>query len=257
MVAASAAFGTASGSVRTLDGARPTGPGVVALDIGKIATLLWLATAIVLGLGILREVVVHIIGTGTALKDLRHFALDAEHSLPAWYESFLMAAASGLLAIMAALARHRDPRNRLQWMLLAVIFILMSIDEVVSFHEVSIVPLRNAFNLSGFLYFSWVIIAAPVLLALAIFFIPFMLRLPTRTAVRFVAAGTLFVAGAFGMEFVGGYYASIGGMDYLPYKIAAVCEESLEITGMTLFVTSLLQHLADTEPLLQVAIKDR
>ena len=257
MVAASAVMGTASASGQALAGARPMEPGAVSLDIGRIATLLWLATAIVLGLGIVREIVVHIVGTGTALQDLRHFALDAEHSLPAWYESFTMVAASGLLAIMAALSRGHDPRNRLPWTILAVIFILLSIDEVVSFHEVSITPLRNAFNLTGFLYFSWVIIAAPVLLALAIFFIPFMLRLPRRTAVRFFVAGAMFVGGAFGLEFVGGYYVSTGGFESLPYKIAAICEECLEISGMTLFVTSLLRHLADTAPVLQIAMHDR
>lgn len=257
MVATSGVVGPTAGSGHGLAVARPAGPGIVPLDICKIATLLWLATAIVLGLGILREVIVHIIGTETALKDLRHFALDAEHSLPAWYESFTMAAASGLLAIMAALSRHHDPRNRLPWLVLAGAFILMSIDEVVSFHEVSIAPLRNALNLSGFLYFSWVIIAAPVLLALAVFFIPFMLRLPRRTAVRFFVAGAMFVGGAFGLEFVGGYYVSTGGFESLPYKIAAICEECLEISGMTLFVTSVLQHLADTTPMLQIAMHDR
>jgi hypothetical protein len=241
----------------TLDGVRPAGPGVISLDIRKIAMLLWIATAVVLTLGILREVVVHVIGTGTVLKDLRHFDLDSEHSLPAWYESMLMASAAGLLAIIAALARHRDPRNRLQWTVLAVIFILMSIDEIVAVHEVAIVPLRNAFHLSGILYFSWVILAPPVLIALAIFFIPFMLRLPTGTAVRFFVAGALFVGGAFGMELVSGYYASTGGVESLAYKISAVCEECLEIAGMTLFVTTLVQHLAEAAPLLQIALEDR
>jgi hypothetical protein len=225
------------------------------LDLGKIITLLWLATGLVLGLALLREILVTVIGTGTALKDLRHFALDAEHSLPAWYESFLMLACAGLLGVLAALARHDDPRNRLSWMLLAMIFVLMSIDEVVAFHEVSMRPLRETFHLTGIFYFSWVIIAAPLLVALAIYFVPFMLRLPRPTAVRFFTAGAIFVSGAFGMEFIGGYFVSIGGEDYLPYRIASAAEECLEITGMTLFLSSLLQHLGETTPVLQVAMK--
>jgi hypothetical protein len=237
------------------EGMRPTASDILPLDLGKIITLLWLATGLVLGLALLREVLIPVIGTGTALKDLRHFALDAEHSLPAWYESFMMLAAAGVLAVLAALARHDTPRNRLAWMLLAVIFLCMSIDEVVAFHEVSMRPLHETFHLTGIFYFSWVIIAAPLLVALAIYFVPFMLRLPRPTAVRFFIAGAIFVSGAFGMEFIGGYFVSIGGEDYLPYRIASAFEECLEITGMTLFLSSLLQHLAETTPVLQVAMK--
>jgi uncharacterized membrane protein YhaH (DUF805 family) len=233
-----------------------TKPGLVTLEIRKLSTYLWIATAIVLGLGVMREVVVHNIGTETFLKDLRHFALDLEYSLPAWYESLTMATASVLLATIAILARHHDPRNRWAWTLLAVIFILMSVDEVVSFHEVAIKPIRHAFNLSGVLYFSWVVLAAPMLVILTIIFIPFMLRLPRRTALRFTIAAILFVGGAFGLEFSGGHYVTIGGFDSLPYRIVSSCEESLEIIGMTLFVTSLFRHLAGVTPVLHVTIKD-
>jgi hypothetical protein len=64
-----------------------------------------------------------------------------------------------------------------------------------------------------------------LLVALAIYFVPFMLRLPRPTAVRFFIAGAIFVSGAFGMEFIGGYFVSIGGEDYLPYRIASAFEE--------------------------------
>jgi len=237
------------------DDVKTFGRGVVPFDVRRVSACLWIATAIVLGLGILREFTVHFLGTATVLRDLRHFALDSEHSLPAWYESLTMAMASALLAIIAVLARHRDARNRAAWTLLAVVFLLMSIDESVSFHEVTITPLRNAFHLSGFLYFSWVVLAAPVLIVLSIIFIPFLLRLPRHTAARFAIAGGLFVGGAFGLEFVGGYFVSTGGFESVPYKIAATCEESLEIIGMTLFVTSLLRHLAETAPVLHIAMR--
>lgn len=236
--------------------ARPVEAGAMSLDIRKIATMLWIATVVVLALGILREAMVHLVGTGTALRDLRHFALDSEQSLPAWYESLLMAAASGLLAVIATLARHHDRRNRLPWALLAVVFLLMSMDEVVSFHEVTMEPLRNAFKLTDFFYFAWVIIAAPLLVVFAVYFLPFLLRLPRRTAVRFFIAGGLFVGGAFGLEFVGGHYVTLGGFESLPYKIAAVSEECLEITGVTLFVTSLFQYLAECAPVLHIALKN-
>lgn len=231
--------------------------GVVRLNIAKVTRRLWVALAIVIGLGFLREVILQIIGTETGLKELRRFAFDAEHSLPTWFEVLVMAAASALLAILAALSSGRDPENRFHWSLLAVVFLLFSIDEAVSFHEMTITPLRQALNLTGFLYFSWVIIAAPLLLAMGIYFIPFLLRLPRPTAIRFAFAGGLFVAGAFGLEFVGGYLASKGGFDYPAYEIAVTAEECLEIVGVTLFVSSLLRHLSECAPVLQIDFQGR
>jgi hypothetical protein len=254
MVIVSHAMGTSSSRVRAPAGAATAAP-ALRVDVSKLSTILWVATSVILGLGILREFVVQSIGTGTMLKDLRHFALDAEHSLPVWYEATLMAAAAGLLAVSAALSHRHDPRNRLCWALLAAIFVLMSIDEAAAFHEVVMAPLRDAFHLTGLLHFSWVVVAAPLLVLLAIFYLPFLFRLPRRTAVRFATAGTVFVAGAFGLEFVGGYYVSIGGFEHPLYKIAAVSEECLETVGMTLFVTALLDHLVETSPSLQIALR--
>lgn len=232
--------------------------GVVRLNIAKVTRLLWIAAAIVIGLGLLREVTLHIIGTETVLKDLRKFNFDAEQSLPTWFEALVMAAASALLAIRAALSSGRDPENRFHWSLLAVVFLLLSIDETLAFHEPTMAPLRQALNITGgFLYFSWFIIAAPLLLAMGIYYIPFLLRLPRPTAIRFAIAGGLFVAGAFGLEFVGGYLVSKGGVDYLAYKIAYTAEECLEIVGVTLFVSSLLRHLSECAPVLQIHFQGR
>lgn len=252
----SVGWGGVSGPLEQVESMHLAAPSVT-VNTRVLAAVLWIATAIILSLGIAREVILHLIGTETVLKDLRHFALDSEHSLPVWYESLLMAAASLMTAALAALARCRGPRDRLPWIVLAVAFIAMSLDESAAFHEATMAPLRKAANLSGALYFSWVLLAAPLLVILGMYFIPFLLRLPRATAARFVLAGALFVGGAFGMEFVGGYYVSIGGYDYLPYKIAATTEEALEAVGMTLFVTSLLAYAADTTPAFSLKLANR
>jgi hypothetical protein len=239
-----------------IGGASPIGLAEVSFDVSRLAAVLWTALATVLGLGIAREIAMNYIGTGTVLKDLRHFALDAERSIPSWYESLAMVSAAGLLGIIAALSRRNDSRNRVQWSILTVIFLLMSLDEAVSFHEITVVPLRTAFKLDGVLYYSWVVIAAPVVLGLGVYFIPFLLRLPPRTAARFIVAGGVFVGGALGTEFLCGYYASTSGIDALPYKITAASQECLEVIGMTLFVVALLRHLAQSTPSFRVTMKD-
>jgi len=113
-------------------------------------------------------------------------------------------------------------------------------------------PLRNAFHFSGVFYFSWVVLAAPLVLAVGVYFIPFLLRLPIETAIRFIAAGTVFVGGALGTEFLCGYLATTVGFESMIYRTVAAGQECLEAIGMTMFVIALLRHLADMAPLFRI-----
>ena len=230
--------------------------GTVKVDVTLLVRALQAFVAVILGLGILRELVIAGIGTETVLKDLRHFALDAERSLPSWYESISMAASALLLGLIAALSRAVDRENTRHWAILAVIFILMSIDSSVSFHEVSVAPLRQAFQFSGALYFSWVVLATPLVIAVGMYFIPFLLRLPASSSIRFMIAGALFVGGALGTEFLCGYVATTFGMETALYKAVAAGEEILESIGLTLFVIALLRHLGDMVPLIKLDLRN-
>lgn len=233
--------------------ARPARAMPLVVDVALVARMLWTASAVVIALGVVREVLIFMIGTETILEDLRQFAMDAEHCLPAWYESTLMAMAAGLLAVSARTTNRAG--DRVLWMILAMIFVAFSIDESVSFHEVAIDPIRAAFDLSGVFYFSWVVAAAPLLCIFLLAFSGFLLRLPAETAIAFIVSGTVFVAGAFGMEFAGGYLVSNFGFDSALYKSAAIIEESLEIIGMTLFILAIIRHLARSRPQMLVSIR--
>ena len=226
------------------------------VSIPNMIALLQIGVAVILGLCIARELLIGYVGAGTVLKDLRHFALDAERSIPAWLEGTTMAASSLLLLLIAAVSGKFDTRNQFQWAALAAIFLLMSIDESVSFHEILVAPLRNAFDLSGVFYFSWVLLATPIVIALGLYFTPFLLRLPRQTAIRIIIAGTVFVGGALGTEFACGYLATTAGMESVAYRTTAATQECLETIGMTLFFTALLRHLALIAPSLRLAINN-
>jgi hypothetical protein len=213
----------------------------VALRMATVTSALWFAASIVILLGWLRELIIPIIGTGTVLQDLRHIAFDAEHCLPAWFESLNMALAALLLGLCALLSRVRDPLNTRHWALLAAIFLYMSIDEAIAIHEVTMAPLREALHLSGYLYFAWILIAAPLLLLLGWSLLPFLFRLPVRTALGFVMSGSLFVFAAVVLESVGGHLVDTLGWHSSWYVVASSTEESLEIVAVVMFVCQLLR----------------
>ena len=175
------------------------------------------------------------------LKDLRIINMDSEHSLPAWFSSLLLLLCAIQLAFITMAKNQIGERFVKHWAFLAIFFFLMSIDESASIHELVIRPLRNAFDLGGVFYFSWVIPAFFVVAAIAIAYIPFFLHLPKKTALMFFLAGSLYVGGALGMELLGGYFADKYGYNHPAYILSATIEETLEIIGLLIFLATLFR----------------
>lgn len=223
-----------------------TAPQAPSLSIDLMHVVQWVAkaSAAIVFLGIVREIVIARVGLETPLKELRHISLDSELSLPAFYSAVLILAIGIILVLVGRAASQTGLRDTKRWLLLGFIFCLMSIDEAASFHESLMMPLRNAFNLTGIFYYSWVIPGAIVVGIIGAYYIPFLLRLPRRTAVLFALAGAVYVGGALGMELVGGAFEHAIGKDTVAYSITIVIEEGLEIIGLTLFLYALADHIA-------------
>lgn len=215
----------------------------LAVDLGRLGRVVVVASAVVWGLGVMREILIAALGPRTALEDLRQIWLDVEHSLPAWYSSILMLGIALVLWLIARLLRREGGADVRRWSLLGLLFAAMAMDEAVSFHEVLIDPVRNLVGASGPFHFAWVIPGAIGVALIGLYFLPFLFRLPRRTAVLFVVAGAVYVAGALGMEMVGGAMAEAYGTSALPYVVAFVVEEGLEIAGLTAFLLALFAFI--------------
>src|SRR4051812_17733232 len=69
-------------------------------------------------------------------RPVRFFDVDAEQSIPTWFSSLNLAIAAGLLFwVIQALRARGETKFRWHWLVLAVGFVAMSIDEEISFHE--------------------------------------------------------------------------------------------------------------------------
>ena len=165
------------------------------------------------------------------------FSLSYEANLPTWYASVLLFSCGALLAAVARVAYRRRDRDRHLWLLLALTFVYISVDEAVEIHEHAAV-----FDTSGVLYFSWVIPAAAVVVALGLAYLPFVRRLPPVTRGRFVVAGALYVGGALGMELPLGWWTEHEGDHNLGYGLIDWVEESLELAGASLFLYAVWAH---------------
>ena len=101
------------------------------------------------------------------------------------------------------------------------------------------------FDLSGVLYFGWVIPAAILVSVFVLSYRRFLEDLPRITRFRFIRAGAVFVGGAMGVELILGYWTELHGIDNLGYALIDWVEETMEMAGVGLFISALVAVLAD------------
>lgn len=183
------------------------------------------------------------------LKIVDKFDLDLEaNDLPTWYQSSTLLLCSVILLVIAFVRKSLNDVDTKFWGLMSAIFLYLSIDEAVSIHEQLSVPLRQATDAHGIFFFSWVIPGFVLLMVLFAMVFKSMWRLSPTTRWLFIISGFIYVAGAVGMEMVGAKYFEI----YLEsqaivkdfgYAMLTTFEEFLEMTGIALFIFSLLKYL--------------
>lgn len=170
--------------------------------------------------------------------------LDRETSIPTYYSSLLLLMCAVLFGFIARLKQRPNSPYKYHWILLSVIFLLMSVDETAGLHEQLNKPMRLMFNPGGILFFAWVIVAIPFLLLFMIVYLRFFFHLPRKTKILFAIAAGLYVGGALGFELIGAGLVSQYGYQNLTYFIIAIIEESMEVAGLLFLIYALLDYVS-------------
>lgn len=157
------------------------------------------------------------------------FHLDEENNIPTWFSSFMLANNAALLAVIAIKATT----HRLHWHLLAIGFLILSIDEVAGIHE--------SFNTVSEM--NWTLVGAVLVADLFVIYIPFLRSLQPRIMFGYVLSGVIFVSGALIIEFFSRNIDS----DSLTYVFATSAEEGMEMLGSLLFLFFNLTHLKQSQ----------
>lgn len=182
--------------------------------------------------------------------------VDGETTIPTWYSTLLLAIAGLLLAVIAHIRREAD--YRWHWRLLALLFTVLSIDELTSIHERLMHPMRGALYKFGlyesYLYFAWVVPAALGIVVLAVLYIRFFFALPRRTLWLFVLAAAIFIGGALGLELLGGHFVYSDGITNRTFRMLQPIEELGEMVGLTVFIYALLEYIRELAPDLSVQL---
>jgi len=211
----------------------------ISLSPTKIIPILTSVVLCLTFLCIASQLLQHNVDLGRIFEGLvRLVNVDEEHNIPTWYQSFMLFFCSVLLAKIATEKKRNNMKYVLHWWGLSIIFLFLSIDEMVCIHERAIDECGK-----GFLHFQWIVPAAFFVLFFALSYLKFLAHLPVKTKILVVIAAVLYVGGALGMESVNGYYFELYGPEDIKYSMLTTLEEFLEMSGIVIFLKALILHI--------------
>lgn len=186
--------------------------------------------------------------------------LDREMSLGMWFSTLLIAANGLLMGVIAWVRRRQGRADVWPWILLALVFLGLSLDEAVAIHENLGPRVRGVLgsHATGLLYYAWYVPALAVAGVVGVCLIPFWRRLPGPTRWGLAAALAVYVIGAAGFEALMGQAMQAAGREDPPLRnpdawlvLLVVAEEALEMIGMAVLTCVLWAYLS---PSLQLRI---
>jgi hypothetical protein len=193
-------------------------------------------------------------GAFFVLRALGHSAemldIGAERSIPTWYSTTKLFVLAQVLGLIAWLTWRRSRRHGSLFLLLGLVALVLSIDEIVQLHErygLFVEPLllgrtrdELLFHRSGY----WMVALGPPLalaLAVLLWMMARHVRMPRAVALRGLAGVALFLVSATVIEALGNFAEG-----YAARTIQVTVEEAGEMMGITLVLWAALDLLLQT-----------
>ena len=192
----------------------------------------------------------------------RLFNLDGENNIPSWYASSTLLFCSAVLMLIWRIRKQQADPDAPYWVVLATIFLGLSLDEAASLHETlvyrTVLALLPNLDQTGYLLYPWVLVGSAFAFIVGLSCVRFLFRLPSPTRWGFIMSGAVYVGGAVGLDFVEGKYEyQHAGREEFGYAMLVALEESMEMFGILLFLYSLYGYMTACFPAFGVGIGRR
>lgn len=213
------------------------------IDIPKVNKFLYFAFLIQLTFNLL---VVFLTEAGhTNFYGFKKFFFDDEESIPTYFSAVNLLFAGILLAIIANFKSKLNDPFTIQWKILSILFILLSIDEIAGFHEMTIDPMVRAYHLNGYMRFPWVILGVIFMIGFSLYYFQFLKALPKAYIKGFFCSCLIFLIGSIGLETISAkiFINLEQSPKDLMYNLVTTMEESCEMIGIIMFIKVLLSYL--------------
>ena len=182
------------------------------------------------------------------------FDLDEELNFPSYYATVSLLFCSLLLAIIT-FAKKKSGEQYIYWLGLAVVFLFLSVDELIGIHESLKSKVQVALHTSESFYSAWVIPYSISLIIFLLVYVKFVFNLPSKTRILFLIAGSVYVSGAVGMELIREFYSKLYADNITFVTIIITIEELLEMTGVVIFIYALMSYIDSELKDIRLSIK--
>lgn len=229
---------------------------MIAISSRKVLIVLVGCSLLVIGAGWLVEIL-HLMPNGPSIPAFirRRVSMMNEANVPAWYTSLLLFLASLLLYAGYRESRASGSTLSTRWAALATIFLFLSMDEAVAWHETTGTLMRKLGLPGGHVQFQWIFAAVPFVGILAIWFLPWVLRQERRTRTLFFASAALFLTGALAMEPISSGLASSRGDTSVAFYAGRALSDLFEMLGVSVFIYGLLEYLRSRAGKISIELK--
>jgi hypothetical protein len=241
-------------------------PGTVTVSVPGVGVTLVAIIAVLLLADLGGQIATYRYGHPGVLGLVSLFDLDSETNIPTWYSSSALLMCGVALALIAAVKRRQEDRFSTHWTVLALGFVYLSADETAGIHEV-IGPMfggagrwltqhasqRFAY-LGAFPVYTWVLPATVAVLLVGLWYVKFLLALPRRFGTLFFLSAVIFLGGSMGMEVVGARHVLYYGQHNPTYGAMVALEETMEMSGIAVFLVSLLAYARSEIGPIQVSV---
>jgi len=225
------------------------------LSTGKLMKILTIAVAVLTLVG-LTVPFLKKYAPGLPFREYQLINLAEETNIPTWFSTLALFICSAILGLIAVTKRKLKDHYARHWIALALIFTYLSMDEAACIHDRLCDFLGKAYHLTGIFLFAWVIPGGVVVILVGLAYLRFVLALPSRTKGLVVLSAVLYVGGALLTEMFSSWIASTYGMLTFSYRLVSTFEESLEMSGVALFIYTLLDYIGRQWPALTIRLGD-
>lgn len=186
------------------------------------------------------------------------FDVSGDKTIPTWYASVTLLACSVLILIIGLIHLQKQNQYAKQWIVLAGIFLFLSIDEVATIHEWS-THLITVPAVDGFLYYDWVIFGIIFVIIVGLYYRRLLNNLPCDIKNLFLLAALFFVGGAIGVEIINSKIGYLEESETISYALMTALEEFFEMVGVATFIYALLKYLNQlvTSDTLQIRLRQK
>lgn len=173
---------------------------------------------------------------------------NSEKNLPTIFSSLLHLFASILLAYVGS-SELRIKNRKVFWYGMSLIFLFLSLDEILRIHESIEGHSFLLIKTSGTFIYGWIVPYSIALLVVGFIFYKPLLELPKKTLIHFISAGFIFILGAIGIENITGGYTWQEDLDptiinkYPEIFLLSTLEELLEMLGISYFIYSICRFI--------------